>query len=188
MKIVVNECFGGFNLSEDATARNAKASLLSTATLRRYWPSVRMPCGEESRLAPRHLPPHRAGWRRTSRLRAAGLTDSGSCTGVRGAMSIMAVMLVPIAAVGQQVDGSLQAPDPPALRRLRRGRSVRFRRPCGSSDRRRCRGRIGRRHLENGDHSHRYVGTQFALAVLITLVKAHLHEIECSMSWNDISS
>ncbi|MEF7344647.1 hypothetical protein U9Y13_25320, partial [Escherichia coli] len=26
------------------------------------------------------------------------------------------------------------------------------------------------RHLENGDHPHRYIGTQFTLAILITLV------------------
>ncbi|WEJ99410.1 MAG: FUSC family protein [Candidatus Sphingomonas phytovorans] len=155
-------------------------SLASGATLRRRWPASRAPQAQ------------RAGWHpdalRLALQGGAALAALALLSGwlplpalAQSAVTIMAVMLVPASGIGPSgfrpvsarivqrfvgcIAGALLAalflfttflftPQAPAPL-LILGTIV---------------GVATGRHLENGDHSHRYVGTQFTLAILITLV------------------
>jgi len=150
-------------------------SLLSMVTLRRYWPAARAP------------QPEALGWRPDAFGHAAqcGLAMAGLAALAalvpapalaQGAVSIIAVMFIPASAVGAN-----------GLVSVRRRVLQRFV-GCGAGALLAAlflvisRGHAGvmilgvavgvaiGRALENGALSHRYVGTQFTLAVLVTLV------------------
>jgi uncharacterized membrane protein YccC len=162
------------------TAACMAVSLASAWTLRRRWPAIRAP------------KPQGVGWRPDAMLHGArgglalalllGLATQWDLPSlVSGAITIMAVMLIPVTAV----DG------PNGLRQVSRrlwyrllgclaggaggagagagglaARAVARRADAGGH-------RAGRglgRHLENGNHGRGYVGTQFTLAVLVVLV------------------
>ncbi|MDI1294454.1 MAG: FUSC family protein [bacterium] len=150
-------------------------SLASTLTLRRRWPATRTP------------PPVSAGWHPDSLRHAmqAGVAMAllivlNAITPVpalaQGAIMIMAVMILPATGIG--VSGLV-----PVSRRIVHrmigciagalfGAAFLFTVP-GSAPLLLLATAIGvaiGRHLENGDPAHRYVGTQFTLAVLVTLV------------------
>jgi uncharacterized membrane protein YccC len=150
-------------------------STLSTLTVHRRWPGIRA------------SPPQRIGWHLHALRHAAQgaialafLPPVGALFGIpelaQGAVSIMAVMLVPVSSLGvsglgavsrklmQRIAGCLAGAalaagvlfiahgDPEVLIL---GTVV---------------GVLVGRHIENGGHSHVYVGTQFTLAILVTLV------------------
>ncbi|MDI3307949.1 MAG: FUSC family protein [Acetobacteraceae bacterium] len=150
-------------------------STLSALTARRRWPGSRAPA------------PQRIGWHRHALRHAAQgvvalafLPLLGSVFAVRelaqSAISIMAVMLVPVSSLGasglvpvsrklvQRTAGCLAgaALASPVLFAAQGRAAVLI---AGTAI-----GVLLGRHIENGGHSLAYVGTQFTLAILITLV------------------
>ncbi len=150
-------------------------SLLSALTLRRYWPAARTPQAES------------LGWQADAFRHAAQGGVAMAALAVlasfytppalaQGAVTVIAVMFVPVSAVGANGLGSVRRR---VLQRfigcgagaalaafflfVSRGHApiLIFGVVVGVA--------IGRA-LENGALSHRYVGTQFTLAVLVTLV------------------
>ncbi len=157
------------------TAASIIISTLSALTARRRWPGVRTP------------PPQQIGWQPLA-FRHAGeaaialafLPPLAVLLGIRetaqGAISIMAVMMVPISSLGvsglmpvsrklaERIVGCLAGAAPAALVLfLAHGDPVVM--IVGTAA-----GVLIGRHIENGSHSHVYVGTQFTLAILVTLV------------------
>lgn len=150
-------------------------STLSTLTARRRWPGVRS------------APAQRIGWHPLALRHAAQgaialafLPPLGALLGIRelaqGAVSIMAVMMVPISSLGvsglvpvtrkvtERIVGCLAGATSAALILvIAQGDPVVM--ILGTAA-----GVLIGRHIENGDHSHVYVGTQFTLAILVTLV------------------
>jgi uncharacterized membrane protein YccC len=150
-------------------------STLSTLTVRRRWPGMRVP-----------LPP-RTGWHpHALRHAALGAVALGflPLLGVlfevrelaQGAVSIMAAMLVPVSSLGvsglapvsrklmQRIAGCLAGAALAALLLVLAHGSpaVLISGTVG--------GVLIGRYIENGGHSLVYVGTQFTLAILVTLV------------------
>ena len=157
------------------TAACVVVSTLSTMTLRRRWPGIRMPR------------PVRAGWHPLAfrhALQAATALAVMPLLGLlfsipelaQGAVSIMAVMLVPITSVGtsgllpvsrkllHRVAGCLAGAGLAAATLL-----VSHGHPLVLIPATALGVAVGR-HIENGAHGYTYVGTQFVLAVLVTLV------------------
>lgn len=150
-------------------------STLSALTARRRWPGVRTPPAQQvgwQPLAFRH-----AG---EAAIALAFLPPLATLVGIRetaqGAISIMAVMMVPISSLGvsglapvsrklaERIVGCLAGAVPAALILfIARGNPVVM--ILGT-----VAGVLIGRHIENGSHSHVYVGTQFTLAILVTLV------------------
>jgi uncharacterized membrane protein YccC len=150
-------------------------SLASTLTLRRYWPAKRTPRAD------------RIGWHRDAARHALqGAVALALLVGLsawlhvpalsQSAIGIMAVMLVPADSIGasglmpvsqrliQRFLGCLAgAALAAAFLFVAHGSAVLL--ILGT-----ILGVVIGRHLENGEHPHRYVGTQFALAILIALV------------------
>ena len=157
------------------TAACIIVSTLSALTARRRWPGVRAPLAKRIGWHPYALR-HAA----QAALALAFLPLLGALFGIRelaqGAVSIMAVMIVPVSSLGvsglmpvsrkvlQRVAGCLAGAAPAALVLL-----VAHGNPAvlilGTAV-----GVLVGRHIENGGHSNVYVGTQFTLAVLVTLV------------------
>jgi uncharacterized membrane protein YccC len=151
-------------------------STLSTLTVRHRWPAIRtpqpQPIGWHHPVAARHAA--------QGAIALAFLPALGALSGIRelaqGAVSIMAVMMVPISSlwvsglgpvsrkITERIIGCLAGGVPAALVLLAANGDpviVVLGAVVGVM--------IGR-HIENGAHSHVYVGTQFTLAVLVTLV------------------
>ena len=157
------------------TAACVVVSTLSAMTARRRWPGIRA------------APAQRIGWHPLAFRHAAQgaialafLPPLGALLGIRelaqGAVSIMAVMMVPISSLGvsglvpvsrkvtERIIGCLAGAVPAALILfIAHGDPVVM--ILGTAA-----GVLIGRHIENGDHSHVYVGTQFTLAILVTLV------------------
>lgn len=157
-------------------------SLISTTTARRYWPSARVAPGAT------------LGWRADAfrhgvqgGVALAALALLAARYPIpdlsQGAVSIMAVMLVPITAV------SVTASGPVRLKTFERfvgcgaGAALGAGILLGSGGHAAIlilgavAGVMLGRHIENGDNSHRYAGTQFTLAILIMLVPDHYDSI-----------
>lgn len=157
------------------TAACMTVSLVSTLTLRRLWPAAR------------NASPGRIGWDWPAFRHAA---QAGAALALlvavsawfsvpalaAGAITIMAVMLVPVSGIGAsgfvpvswrlfyRLVGCLAGAAFAALFLFTAHGSA----PIlilGTAA-----GVAIGRHIENGDHSHRYAGTQFTLAILVTLV------------------
>jgi uncharacterized membrane protein YccC len=150
-------------------------STLSALTARRRWPGIRVP------------PAQRTGWHpgalrhaAQSALALALLPPLGALSGIpalaQGAISIMAAMLVPVSSLGvsglmpvsrklmQRVAGCVAGAALAAcVLFVAHGNPVVL--ILGTVI-----GVLVGRHIENGDHPHVYVGTQFTLAILVTLV------------------
>lgn len=150
-------------------------STLSALTARRRWPGIRS------------APAQRIGWHPMALRHAvqgaialAFLPPLGALLGIRemaqAAVSIMAVMMVPVSSLGvsglgpvsrkvtERIVGCLAGAAPAALILfLARGDPVIM--TLGTAA-----GVLVGRHIENGEHPHVYVGTQFTLAILVTLV------------------
>jgi uncharacterized membrane protein YccC len=150
-------------------------SALSTLTARRRWPGIRAPS------------PQRIGWHPHALRHAAQgavalafLPLLGKLFGIRelaqAAISIMAVMLIPVASLRvsglgpvsrrlmQRIAGCLAGAALAAwVLFVAHGNPVAL--ILGTAV-----GVFVGRHIENGGHSHVYVGTQFTLAILVTLV------------------
>src|SRR6202000_1782478 len=157
------------------TAAAVIVSTLSAFTARRRWPGARV------------APTQRIGWHPIALRHAAQaaialafLPPVGVLFGVRdvaqGAISIMAVMLVPVSSLGvsgllpvsrklmQRIAGCLAGAVLAAcVLFISHGQLVAL--VLGT-----VAGVFVGRHIENGDHPHVYVGTQFTLAILVTLV------------------
>jgi uncharacterized membrane protein YccC len=150
-------------------------SLLSAVTLRRLWPGVRNAAtGIDgwSRPAARHAA--QGGIALVLLVAISAWLDVPALSG--GAITIMAVMLVPVAGLGASgfvpvswrllyrfVGGLAGAGFAAAFLFAAHGNAPLL--ILGTM--------IGvalGRHVENGDHAYRYAGTQFTLAVLVTLV------------------
>jgi uncharacterized membrane protein YccC len=150
-------------------------STLSTLTVRRRWPAIRASVPQPVGWQPYAIR-HAAQTAVALALLPAVHALFGMREVAQGAISIMAVMLVPISSLGasglvpvsrrlmERIIGCLVgaavaawilfiAHDSPAVLIL--GTAV---------------GVLVGRHIENGNHSHVYVGTQFTLAILVTLV------------------
>jgi uncharacterized membrane protein YccC len=160
------------------TVASGIVSTLSTLTARRRWPGVRS------------APAQRIGWHPLALRHAAQgaialafLPPLGALLGIRemaqAAISIMAVMMVPISSLGvsglgpvsrkvtERIVGCLAGAAPAALILfIAQGDPVVM--ILGTAA-----GVLIGRHIENGEHSHVYVGTQFTLAILVTLVPDH---------------
>ncbi|HUD95764.1 FUSC family protein, partial [Sphingobium sp.] len=158
-------------------------SIASTFSLRRRWP------------APPTPPPVSARWHRDAFRHAcqagvalALLVALGAAFDLpalaQGAIMVMAVMVLPMAGIGQS--GLI-----PVSRRILQRTigcgigalfAAAFLLGTGGSPALLLIGTaIGvalGRHLENGDPAHRYVGTQFTLAVLVTLVPDRYDSVE----------
>jgi uncharacterized membrane protein YccC len=150
-------------------------STLSTLTARRRWPSVRAPSAQRIGWYPPALRHAAQG-----AVALAFLPPLGALFGIRelaqGAIGIMAVMLVPVSSLGvsglvpvsskllQRTAGCLAgaALAAPVLF-IAHGNPVVLI-PATAA------GVLVGRHIENGGHSLVYLGTQFTLAVLVTLV------------------
>jgi uncharacterized membrane protein YccC len=150
-------------------------SLLSSVTLRRIWPAVRnaaVGIDGWSRPAARHAA--QGGIALALLVAISAWLDVPALSG--GAITIMAVMLVPVAGIGASgfvpvswrlfyrfVGGIAGAGFAAAFLFAAHGSAPVL--ILGTM--------IGvalGRHVENGDHDYRYAGTQFTLAVLVTLV------------------
>ncbi|WP_255326295.1 FUSC family protein [Sphingobium sp. EM0848] len=150
-------------------------SLASTLTLRRRWPGSRTP------------PPQRLGWHGGAFRHAL---QTGVAVGslavlhaliaipapTQGAIAAMAVMMMPAAGIGgsglvpvsrrilhRVLGGVAGAVLAAAVLLIAHGSPAVL--IAGT-----VAGVLLGRHLENGDHGYRYVGTQFTLAVLVALV------------------
>lgn len=150
-------------------------SLISTLTVRRRWPAPPAP-------PPVGAPWHRDAFRHACQagIALALLVALGTVFPIpalaQGAIMIMAVMVLPAAGIGQS------GLAPVSRRILQRsigcGVGALFSAAflfgaSGSALPLLVGTAIGTalgRHLENGDPAHRYIGTQFTLAVLVTLV------------------
>ena len=162
----------------EITAGTCACVIVSTAsalTMRRRWPGIRAPS------------PQRIGWHPHALRHAAQAAVAlaflpliGALFGIRelaqGAVSIMAVMLVPVSSLAasglmsvsrklmQRVAGCLAGAALAALvLLLAHGSTATL--LLGTAA-----GVMIGRHIENGSHAHIYVGTQFTLAILVTLV------------------
>jgi uncharacterized membrane protein YccC len=150
-------------------------STLSTLTARRWWPGARAPSAQRIGWHP-HALRHSA----QGAVALAFLPLLGAMFGIRelaqGAVGIMAVMLVPVGSLGvsglvpvsrklmQRIAGCLAGAALAALVLfIAHGNPVVL--ILGTAV-----GVLVGRHIENGGHSHVYVGTQFTLAILVTLV------------------
>ena len=150
-------------------------SALSNLTARRRWPGKRMP---ERKAIGWH--PHALRHAVQGASALALLPPLGAMTGVhqlgQGAISIICVMLVPVSSLG--ISGFL-----PVSRRLLHRvagcvagavmAAVILLLAHGSAAALLCGTALGvviGRHIENGSHGLAYIGTQFTLAVLVTLV------------------
>jgi len=167
-------------------------STLSTLTLRHRWPAIRasvpQPIGWNS-YALRHA----AQGAVALALLPAVQAFLGMREVAQGAVSIMAVMMVPVSSLG--ASGLV-----PVSRRLMErivgclvGAAVAA---CilfiahnnlvvmilGTAI-----GVLVGRHIENGNHSHIYVGTQFTLAILVTLVPDNYANVAISPSLDRLS-
>jgi uncharacterized membrane protein YccC len=169
--------FAATRLAEVAagTAACVAISVLSALTLRRRWPGTRA-------AAPRRLGWHGPAVRHAAQAAAAlfllvVLARLGGLPApAQGAVSIMATMLIPATSLGtsglapvsrklgQRVAGCLAGSALAAAAvALADGRPVGLLLATALG--------VGLgRHLENSGHAHAYVGTQFTLAVLVTLV------------------
>jgi len=150
-------------------------SLLSAVTLRRLWPGVRnVASGIDgwSRSAARHAA--QGGVALTLLVAISAWFDVPALSG--GAITIMAVMLVPVAGIGASgfvpvswrlfyrfIGGLAGAVFAAGFLLAAHGIAPVL--IVGTAL-----GVALGRHVENGDHAHRYAGTQFTLAVLVTLV------------------
>lgn len=150
-------------------------SALSAVTLRRIWPAAR---GPEARRLGWH--PHAARHAAEAAVALAVLPFIGRLWAVpelaQAAVSIMAVMLVPVTSLGasglvpvsrrlvQRVAGCLAGAALSFLVLLAAGGSAVLL-LAGVAI-----GVLIGRHIENGKHAVPYIGTQFTLAVLVTLV------------------
>jgi uncharacterized membrane protein YccC len=160
------------------TVAALSVSLLSALTARRRWPGVRAAPAEQIGWQPLALRHAAQG-----AIALAFLPPLGALLGIRemaqGAISIMAVMMVPISSLGvsglrpvtrrvtERIVGCLAGAVPAALILIiAQGGSVVM--MLGTAA-----GVLIGRHIENGSHSHVYVGTQFTLAILVTLVPDH---------------
>jgi uncharacterized membrane protein YccC len=157
------------------TTAGILVSTLSTLTAHRRWPGART-------SSPQRIGWHPHAFRHAAQGAAAlvFLPPLGALFGIRelaqGAVSIMAVMLVPVTSLGvsglmpvtsklmERIAGCLTGAALAAwVLLIAHGNSVVL--ILGTVV-----GVLVGRHIENGGHSHAYVGTQFTLAVLVTLV------------------
>src|ERR1700722_12705193 len=157
------------------TAACIIVSTLSTITARRRWPAVRVAPSEWIGWQPLALR-HAA----QAAISLAFLPPVGVLLGIRdlaqGAICIMAVMIVPVSSLGvsglvpvsrklvERIVGCLAGAVPAAcILFLAHGSAAAlFMGPAA--------GVLVGRHIENSGHAHAYVGTQFTLATLVTLV------------------
>lgn len=169
------------------TCASIVVSTLSTLTVRHRWPAIRasvpQPVGWNS-YALRHA----AQGAVALALLPAVQAFLGMREVAQGAVSIMAVMMVPVSSLGasglvpvsrrlmERIVGCLVgaavaacilfiAHDSPVVMML--GTAI---------------GVLVGRHIENGNHSHIYVGTQFTLAILVTLVPDNYANVAISPS------
>jgi uncharacterized membrane protein YccC len=157
------------------TAACLIVSTLSTLTARRRWSGIRVSS------------PQRIGWQPQALRHAAQgavalafLPPLGALVRIpelsQGAVSIMAVMIVPVSSLGisglvpvsrkliERIAGCLMGGALAAVILIfARGNTAGL--VLGTVV-----GVLVGRHIENGDHPHGYVGTQFTLAILIALV------------------
>lgn len=163
------------------TAACMAVSLTSSFTLRRRWPAIRAPKPVGVGWRPDALwHGGRGGVALALLLALATITDLPAL--VSGAITIMAVMLIPVTAVDGAnglrhvsrrlwqrllgcAAGGLLAALVLALAGLLHGEARALVMLVGTAA-----GVALGRHLENGDHGRGYVGTQFTLAVLVVLV------------------
>ncbi|MDR3531267.1 MAG: FUSC family protein [Rhodopila sp.] len=157
------------------TAACIIVSTLSAVTARRRWPGIRAPSSQRIGWHP-HALRHAA----QAAVALAFLPLLGALFGIRelaqGAVSIMAVMLVPVSSMGasglvavsrkvmQRVAGCLAGAALAAMVLLVAHGNPGVLIPATAI------GVLVGRHIENGGHSFVYVGTQFTLAILVTLV------------------
>ena len=157
------------------TCASIVVSTLSTLTARRRWPAIRASVPQPVGWNPYALR-HAAQGAVALALLPAVQALLGMREVAQGAVSIMAVMIVPVSSLGasglvpvsrklmERIVGCLVgaavaacilfiAHDSPVVMML--GTAI---------------GVLVGRHIENGNHSHVYVGTQFTLAILVTLV------------------
>ena len=162
-------------------------STLSTLTARRRWPGIRVSSPQRSGWHP-HALRHAA----QGAVALAFLPPLQALFGMRevaqGAISIMAVMLVPLSSVGvsglmpvsrklmERIAGCLAGAALAAMVLLiAHGNTAAL--IVGTVF-----GVVVGRHIENSGHSHGYVGTQFTLAILVTLVPDNYADAAISTS------
>ena len=157
------------------TAACVAVSTLSTLTLRRRWPGTRMAPARRIGWHP-HALRHAAQAAAALALLPALWSTFGTRELAQGAVSIMAAMLVPVSSLGagglapvsrklvQRVAGCVagSALAGVFLYAAHGNAAVLI---AGTVT-----GALVGRHIENGSHSVTYVGTQFTLAILVTLV------------------
>lgn len=150
-------------------------SIASTLTLRRHWPAPPTPPAAFARW-------HRQAFRHACEagIALAALVALGAAVHLpalaQGAVTIMAVMVLPMAGVGQS--GLVPVTRRIIQRLVGCTAGAVFAAPFlllgGGSPWPLLIGTTAGvalgRHLENGDPAHRYIGTQFTLAILVTLV------------------
>ena len=150
-------------------------STLSTLTVRRRWPGMRVPVPQRIGWNPHALRHAAQGAVALAFLPLLGvLFEIGELA--QGAVSIMAVMLIPVSSLGvsglapvsrklmQRIAGCVAGAALAALLLVLAHGSPAVLIPGTAV------GVLVGRHLENGGPSIVYVGTQFTLAILVTLV------------------
>lgn len=171
------EAFVGTRILETlaGTLACVAVSLASAVTLRRYWPAERAPAPSAIRWHPeafRHAA--QAGIALMALVALSAWLHVPALS--QSAITIMAVMLLPVTGIGasgfrpvsvrlaQRFVGCI-AGGALAAATLFAAHGSPLVLVTGTAI-----GVVIGRHLENGAHAHRYVGTQFTLALLITLV------------------